>query len=320
MLRTVDDFVFSIEQSIVAAFLAAITVMVFLDVVYRRLIVSETKLGNWLIDLLSISDDAGIERMHGVVAPAIYALIALLGLWFCVQAAERERKQPLLPIPQSALVIALGLFFAGVGLLWMMTHQSSRSVYILLFGLFAAGYGKSLWTEKAPQWVIKLALLAITTLSFVWFALRYFPEGYAWSKEVSLLLLLWVGFLGASVCVHEGKHLIVEAVIAKLPPKMGRIAISIGFLSAATFCGFMTLLGYRYVFHPEYGAMKIGGIFEQTGIPDWLSAVAIPVAFGIASLRFLAASVSHLRGGDYGALAKAEGLSEAEKLAAGEAA
>ena len=63
-LRRLDDLAFEVERGLVSAFLAAMTVMVFLDVLYRRLVDQETKLGGWIARHLEIADadQAGRKR------------------------------------------------------------------------------------------------------------------------------------------------------------------------------------------------------------------------------------------------------------------
>ena len=129
------------------------------------------------------------------------------------------------------------------------------------------------------------------------FALRYFPNEYSWSKEISLIMLLWVGFLGASICAHEGKHIRMEAASRVVPENLAKYVTALGFLVAAFFCGVMAYLGWDYL----GTAIELGGVYEQSGVPDYFATLAIPIAFGLTVLRFLAAAGSALMGGSYGA-------------------
>ena len=62
-LRKLDDVVFSAEQAIVAIFLSAMTVMVFLDVVYRRLVAPDSKIGAILAGIFGVDDPEGRARL-----------------------------------------------------------------------------------------------------------------------------------------------------------------------------------------------------------------------------------------------------------------
>ena len=49
------------------------------------------------------------------------------------------------------------------------------------------------------------------------FALMYFPDEFSWSLEVSGIMLLWVGALGASICAYAGKHIRLDALQKTVP-------------------------------------------------------------------------------------------------------
>ncbi|NOY93065.1 MAG: TRAP transporter small permease [Deltaproteobacteria bacterium] len=315
VLRRLDDGIFAVEQAVVTTFLSAMTVMVFLDVVYRRLVAPDSKLGHLLALIFRVHSDEGRATLDHTVAPILGVVLGVSALGFGFWTAERRagaanaKRALLRTILASA---ALG----GLGYLMVLPSFSSRAFYILLFALGGGSYAVSLLRARPRGFALKLGALAVTAALFVPFALRYFPQGYTWSKEVSLMLLLWVGFLGASVCAHEGKHIRMEALGKLVPARLQRFARAFGFALAALFCAFMALLGWQYTFDPTYGAYFLGGIFEQTGIPDWLAIAAVPVAFGLTALRFTAVTVSTLRGGSYGApISEEEELTGASHMA-----
>ena len=317
VLRRVDDAVFAVEQAIVSAFLIAITIFVFLDVLYRRLAAPDSKVGALVARIFGIEDEGTRAFIDGTLAPWVGAVIGFLLLWFAFWSAERHKKAPLLPIRGGAVVLAFGTAMAFTALGGLMLNVASKWVYLALYTIAVLLYVWQSSKRKTPGWQIRVAtMLLVVTPIFVYCALFWFPRGYSWSKEISLMLLLWVGFFGASVCAHEGKHLRMEAFEKLFTPKLARIVRIVGFTFTGLFSGFLAYLGYLYIFAPQTGAYYLGGVFEQTQIPDWISTVAVPIGFGIAMLRFFGAAVSAARGGDYGAPPVEESLKEAEKLKA----
>lgn len=310
-IRRLDDGVFRVEQTVIAAFMFAMTVMVFLDVVDRRLRAPDTKLGTWLARWFEVTDTSTLQTLHGTVAPAVYAAVALFALWYCFRSAERERGRAL---TGGALPLALSCFAAVWGVGWLMVHVASSTVYILLASVAAAAFVAHLLSSRPEGWQVRAAATVSVTAVFAVFARSYFPDAYSWSKEMSLVLLVWVGLLGASVCVHEGKHLRPEAAARLVPEAWQRYVRALGNLLGAAFCVLMTVLGHRYVFG-EYGPYHMGGVFEYTQMPQWLCFVCIPITFGTMALRFTGAAVSALLGGDYGAQAAEEGMEEARAAA-----
>jgi TRAP-type C4-dicarboxylate transport system permease small subunit len=306
-LRRIDDAVFAVEQAVVATFLIAMTVMVFLDVVYRRLAAPDSKIGELMAGIAGIEDEGTRTFIDAHMAPWTSVVLGLLILWFGFWTAERHRERPLLPLFRSiaaratALALATAAALGALGFLMMHPAVESRIFYLLLFYLALAGFVVSLLRRKPPGYRVRLAgLVLVVAPLFTGLAWSYFPRGYSWSKEAALIMILWVGFLGASICAHEGKHLRMEAFDKLLPPAIARYIHALGFLATAAFCVFMAVLGYEYVFDPMLGAVARGGVFEQTQIPDWVATVAVPLAFALTAARFIAAAVSILGGGQYG--------------------
>jgi len=287
-------------------------------VLYRRLVAPDSKLGTLFARVFGIEDEETRAFLDGTLAPWASAAVGLAILWFAFWTAERHMKGRLLPVKQGPLILAI-LSAAGVATLsWLMLSVESKWVYLILYALGALAYVGSLLRRKPARWQLHgFAVVALVTPLFVYSALTWFPRGYTWSKDMSLMLLLWVGFLGASVCAHEGKHLRMEAFEKIFTPAMARWVRVAAFLATAAFSGLLALLGYLYLFSPGDGFYHIGSVFsEQTQVPDWIAGLPVPIGFGIAMIRFLGAAISAARGGEYGAPPIDETLREAEKAKA----
>ncbi len=316
-LRRLDRALFSIEQAVIALFLVVITVVVFLEVMARQLETPDSRIGRWLASAFSVTSPETRTVLDGTVAPFVFGLVSLGFLAFGASHAERNRGRPFFPFRGSALVTgALTLALLG-GIGWMMLSVGSGVVYATLLGAAAAALA---WNEARTRhegWSRRLAtgvglLVAAAAVSLGWM-----PRGYIWSKELAMLCVLWVGLFGASVCVPIGKHIRIESLEKAIPDGLRRHVAALGHAVTASFTGLLAWLGYRYVF-AETGTFYVGGRLEHTGIPFWVQTLAVLVAFSFTTVRFLAAAVSALSGGDYGAPAKAEGMEEAEKRAAEE--
>ncbi|MFW5875096.1 MAG: TRAP transporter small permease [Myxococcota bacterium] len=317
-LRRLDDAVFAVEKAIVIASLIGMTILVFLDVVYRRLVSPDSKIGSALSALAGIDDPATRQVIDHQVAPWVGALLGIGLLWFGFATAERHSGKRMLPIRHSALVLGFVGAVAIALLGWLMLHPQvpSNVFFMVLFGLVAVTWSVRLARQRPAGWKLNIGLLwVVIAPAFIYVAIEFMPMGFSWSKELSLILLLWIGFLGASICAHEGKHLRMEAFDRLLPAAAARWLHAAGFLATAGFCAIMGWLGYYYIFGP-YGAYDLGGVFEQTKIPDWIATFSVPVGFGLATMRFTGAAVSAVLGGRYGLPAAEESLIEAQQRAA----
>ena len=177
--------------------------------------------------------------------------------------------------------------------------------------------------------VVAVALVAGAT-ALVQALVHLVPNGFVWSQPFALILLLWVGFFGASMCTHEGKHLRVEAVERYLPERWQRPVGLVRGLVTATFLLFLTAASWDYVqFHYQewVETEHLGGMFQGVDVPRWVGFLALPISFFIMAARFLADGVATFRGTAarhdavadlVGAAAVGEELGElADELAAG---
>ncbi len=312
VLRRVDDLVFAVEEAIVITALIAMAVMVFLDVVYRRLSSQDSKVGAILARIFGVEDPGTRALLDETIAPTFGLGLGVGLIWFAFWSAERHEGAPLLPFKGANLALTAATAGAVALFGWLMLELPSKYLYLLVYAGGVGLWAAPLLRNKPDGWLPRVAIVAlIVTPLFAWLALTYFPEGYTWSQELSLMLLLWIGFLGASVCAHEGRHLRMEAFDKALPVKAARFIHAIGYFGTAAFCAFMMVLGYRYVFDPEVGMRAIGGVSAQMRIPDWISTVAVPIAFGLTMFRFIGAGVSALLGGSYGKAPKDQALAAA---------
>jgi len=304
-VRRVDDWIFTVEMGILWTFLGVSAVMVFLDVMYRRLAAPDSKVAELTARIFGIESPEAIETLT-TVGPIVTGVIGIGLVYFAFWTAERHAAEPgeqsrIKPLIQT-FVACLGL--GGLGWIMIQPQVESRWFYLLLYALCSGAWLFTLVRERAPGWGAKLVAFLIVTVIYVEITLEYFPDGYSWSKELSLIMLLWVGFLGASVCAHEGKHIQVGALKKVVPPSMARWGDAIGFLVTAGFCFFMALLGYEYAKE----AIMLEGRFEQTNVPDWVATIAVPAAFAMTMIRYIGAAFSSMLGGSYGAAPQEEAL------------
>lgn len=316
-MRRIDDTVFAVEQSLVALFLSAMTVMIFFEVIDRRLDDSGSKLGE-LFQKFGLVSAAGRPAFDSGVAPWLAAILGYLILTLGAAGAEKNNSgKRFFGKSWGKWVAGAIAFLLCVLVFYLMNATSSRNVYFLVGGLSLAAFVRSQWQEKHEGWMFRTGIsLFVVAPIFVWFANTYFGNGYGWSKEISRMLTLWVGFFGASVCVHEGKHIRIEALEKTWPKKYAHYVAAAGYVLVGVFSLFLAYLGFRYVFVGEGSSYQLGDTLELTGVPSWIMNVALPIAFGITAIRFFAAAVSSIMGGNYGAAAKGEGIEEAERLAA----
>jgi len=139
--------------------------------------------------------------------------------------------------------------------------------------------------------LISVALLAMVALSFLDYLRREVPgfdleiQG---GPNMAVVLMVWVGFLGASLATRQRKHLAVDATDRILSPKAARLVKRFTALAAAVFCWHFTDFAMALV---EESLLSGAG---QDGLPlwDWLAG---PVNF-VAALVLSGGSALALAG------------------------
>jgi TRAP-type C4-dicarboxylate transport system permease small subunit len=177
--------------------------------------------------------------------------------------------------PYFSVVVAVGLGYLGVRTAKRDTPvDPARAAIYAVVGVVVV-YG-----------LIRLLLIML-------------PNGLVWSQPLALVLTLWVGFVGASMCTYENKHLKVEAVQRFLPAKYKPyVGFASGVLTALC-CAALFWVSLRYVLfnYDEYVATQgKGGLFLGMDVPRYIGYSALPFSFGVMTARFFANALAALRG------------------------
>ena len=197
---------------------------------------------------------------------------------------ERERSRKDLWIGAMLAVIVAG------AVSWVMAELSSRVVCVSLAGVATVSGG---WRAFRKSDYRQAVLIAVLGGIGIWGA-TLVRQDYIWSKELSLILLSWMAFLGGSMATRLQKHISVDA-LSKLVPKTlapwFRIA---GLWVTVVFCVYITALAYEHVFG-EFGDFYSGETRPSTGLPSWTITLPVLAAFILMTLRFGAAAVDGMK-------------------------
>lgn len=283
MVHKIDDALYAVERVFVIVSMVLMVLMVFVDVVDRRLQSQESKLAAFLRAFHIPAADAVAPWFGGAVMTAL--------LWFGLATVRRRReahaeagapKGGLAPGLESLLALLGTAILFGLG--WVMMHRPSNEFYAVTWALMSVAALASTVRDKQAGWQKRAAGFA-AALPIGTAALMFvIPEGFSWAKEIAMILLVWTGLVGASMAAHQGRHIDIDFG-KKMFPKRLRVPIAVlANLVTIAFCVLLVALGVIYVFG-DVGLYKLGGRFPHTGIPDWTVAVAIPWVFLVIGLR-----------------------------------
>ena len=144
--------------------------------------------------------------------------------------------------------------------------------------------------DRAEQTLLILLLGFMVVVAFTQIVLRnVFTTGLAWSDSMLRNLVLWVGFLGATLATREGKHVNIDILSRHLSSAGKDLAVAITQIFSFLVCLFLT-----------YGALKFirnesaMGNVTFLGIPAWIPEMILPGTFGLMSFRFALRFLRHL--------------------------
>ncbi len=140
----------------------------------------------------------------------------------------------------------------------------------------------SAWLEKFEGIVLSLALLFMIGLGFLQVILRNFWDtGIEWGDPIVRAMVIWVGFLGASIATHQKSHIQLDLVSKFLPEKAKKFAGIIAHFGSAAVCLLLADAAYKFmVMEREAQTLLIDGV------PNWIVIVIIPVSFLVMTARF----------------------------------
>ena len=131
--------------------------------------------------------------------------------------------------------------------------------------------------------VLCLCLTVMIVLAFFQVIMRnIFNAGYPWADILVRSLVLWVGFLGATVATKESQHLSIDVATKFIKGRLNTLIAILIHIFATMVSLVLCSAAYRFVVQEaEFGEKTI---FD---FPAWMMQGIIPVTFGLISFHFI---------------------------------
>jgi len=145
---------------------------------------------------------------------------------------------------------------------------------------------------RIEKYLAITALSIMVAVAFGQIIMRtLFSQGFLWADVLLRQLVLWVGFLGASLATRQDAHIDVD-VFTRLLPKKGKIISGlIANIIGAVVCIFLAEAAFDFVRY-EY---ELGETIRALNLPIWVLQLILPFAFAMISLRFFIGAVDRGR-------------------------
>ncbi|MBA4391866.1 MAG: TRAP transporter small permease [Syntrophus sp. (in: bacteria)] len=135
---------------------------------------------------------------------------------------------------------------------------------------------------RVEQALLVVLLSALILIAFSQIMLRnLFSTGIAWGDALVRSLVLWTGFIGATIAAREGQHISIDVVSRWLSPKGKRVIAIIIHAFSFFICCFLTFAALKFI-HNEFQMKSV--IF--LGIPSWVLEIILPVTFAVMAFRY----------------------------------
>ncbi len=147
------------------------------------------------------------------------------------------------------------------------------------------------WLGSVEDAILVLLLATMIGLA-AWqiLARNVFDTAIIWGDPLLRALVLWVGFLGAVAAARDDRQINIDVVSRFADePWRSRIRVVTDFFTASV-SGFLAWQAFRFV----KDAMAYDEI-AFASVPLWVTALVLPLAFGLLALRYLLLTGFHLR-------------------------
>ena len=144
---------------------------------------------------------------------------------------------------------------------------------------------------------IIVGLLGVMVLlAFLQVILRnVFSTGLLWADPFLRHLVLWVGFLGASLATQQEKHINIDLITRFLSPKHTNIIRIITNLFASIVCSILAHAGWTFLLN-EMESPEVLFTIGELPFSLWWFQIIIPFGFGLMAFRFLIRTIEHIIG------------------------
>ena len=136
--------------------------------------------------------------------------------------------------------------------------------------------------DRVEQTFIVTFLGFMILIAFLQIILRnFFSTGLDWGDQLLRNLVLWIGFIGATLATREGKHINIDVVSRWLPSLGKNIVTLITHLFSFLICCALTYAAMKFIKNEvEMGNRTF------LNIPAWLPEMILPITFGLMTFRF----------------------------------
>lgn len=143
---------------------------------------------------------------------------------------------------------------------------------------------------RMEQTLLVVFLGFIILIAFLQIILRNFlSTGLDWGDSLVRNLVLWIGFIGATLATKEGKHINIDMVSRWLPSFGKNMVTLITDLFSFFVCGSLAYAALKFIKNEVQMGNK-----TFLDMPAWVPELILPVTFILMTFRFGLRSLRNL--------------------------
>lgn len=136
--------------------------------------------------------------------------------------------------------------------------------------------------DRVEQFLLVTFLSFMILVAFLQIVLRnFFFTGLSWGDSLLRNLVLWIGFIGATLATKEGKHINIDLVTRWLPSLGKNVATLIIHLFSFSVCSLLTYAALKFI----KNEVQMGNR-TFLNIPVWIPEMILPITFTLMTFRF----------------------------------
>jgi len=148
------------------------------------------------------------------------------------------------------------------------------------------------WLYKIEGAFLMVSIAAATLVLFVNIVLRYFfGSNTTWAYEFIRYAMIWITFIGASVCFGKGMHVGIDFFVEYLSPRIRKIVAIFIYLVSLLLMVFLVRYGWELVRF----SMQTGQITPSLQIKMYWVYLAIPVGAVLSIIHIIENMISQFR-------------------------
>ena len=170
-------------------------------------------------------------------------------------------------------------------------------LFAIVLGAMFTRTSRSWDKPRSRRWKAVVALVAtVVLIGLVELYVTLLPGGLQWTSKAALCLMLWVGFLGASIATHDKAHLALELGEKLWPKRVKHIVAAFAHAITAACCVILFLLSIESLTAHHANWVAADGYADtiptMPWLPQWVVFMIFPYTFLAMTLRFMAQMVT----------------------------